>query len=153
MHMEMRNVKLLLFIILIVSAILFRFYSIHHPGHIIDGDGKNGPKGMVYIPSRKFTMGSNSPLAKQNEQPAHKVKVNGFWIDKTDVTNAQFATFVNATGYLTTAERKPDWSVFAVQLPPGTTKPADTKLLPGAMVFVGTKNSVPLDNSSRWWRY
>lgn len=109
--------------------------------------------GMVWISGGEFLMGSESSLAKPNEKPAHKVRVSGFWMDKTDVTNAQFAEFVKTTGYVTTAERKPDWDTLKVQLAPGTPKPADNKLIPGAMVFVGTKNTVPLDNASRWWRF
>jgi formylglycine-generating enzyme required for sulfatase activity len=69
------------------------------------------------------------------------------------VTNAQFAAFVKATGYVTTAERKPDWETLRVQLPEGTPRPPDEQLVPGAMVFVGTDRPVPLDDWSRWWTY
>ena len=54
----------------------------------------------------------------------------------TEVTNAQFARFVAATGYVTTAERAPDWEELRKQLPPGTPKPDDALLVPGSMVFV-----------------
>lgn len=111
------------------------------------------PQGMVWVPGGEFLMGSNSRLAKSNEQPAHKVRVSGFWIDKTDVTNAQFAAFVKATGYVTTAEKKPDWETIKVQLPPGTPKPPEEKLVAGAMVFVGTRAPVPLDDNALWWRF
>lgn len=113
----------------------------------------NQPKDMVWIPGGEFLMGSNSSLAKPNEKPAHKVKVNGFWMDKTDVTNAQFAAFVKATGYITTAERKPDWDTIKVQVPANTPKPSEDKLVPGAMVFIGTAHPVPLDNAYQWWRF
>lgn len=153
--MESRRANIFLTTVFVLITVLFayNYFKPHTANHIVLGDGKNGPKNMVWIPAQTFMMGSNSPLAKPNEKPAHKVKINGFWIDKYDVTNAEFAAFVNATGYLTTAERKPDWKTLEVQLPPGTPKPADSKLLPGAMVFVGTKEAVPLNNSSRWWRY
>jgi sulfatase modifying factor 1 len=108
---------------------------------------------MVWVPGGEFTMGSTSHLAKNNEKPAHKVKVTGFWMDKTDVTNAQFAKFVQATGYVTTAERKPDWETIKVQLSPDAKKPPEDQLVPGAMVFVGTTEAVPMDDNSRWWRY
>lgn len=111
------------------------------------------PPGMVWIPGREFMMGSNSYLAKSNEKPAHKVYVKGFWMDQTDVTNTQFAKFVKATGYVTTAERKPDWETLKVQLAPNTPKPSEDKLVPGAMVFVGTREPVPLDDNARWWRF
>jgi formylglycine-generating enzyme required for sulfatase activity len=81
------------------------------------------------------------------------VRIDGFWIDQTDVTNAQFAEFIKATAYVTTAERKPDWETLKVQLPPGTPKPPEEKLVPGSMVFVGTDHAVPLDDFSLWWRF
>lgn len=108
---------------------------------------------MVWIPGGEFKMGSDGHLAKANERPAHRVRVDGFWMDRTDVTNAQFAAFVKATGYVTTAEKKPDWETLRVQLLPGTPKPPEKNLVPGAMVFVGTKKAVPLDDASRWWRF
>lgn len=153
MHMDMQKTTFSVFAVLIAVAVCIQFYSAHRSNHLVAGNGKNGPANMVWIPTQTFLMGSNSPLAKPNEKPAHLVKINGFWIDKYDVTNAEFAEFVNATGYLTTAERKPDWKTLEVQLPSGTPRPPESKLLPGAMVFVGTKTAVPLDNSSRWWRY
>ena len=76
---------------------------------VVEGDGTRGPKGMVWVPAGEFLMGSEHELARPNERPAHRVRVAGFWMDRTHVTNAQFAEFVKATGYVTTAERKPDW--------------------------------------------
>lgn len=111
------------------------------------------PADMVWIPAGEFLMGSTSRLAKPNEGPAHRVRVSGFWMDKTDVTNAQFAQFVKNTGYVTTAEQKPDWQTLKVQLLPGVPKPSDDKLVPGAMVFIGTSKAVPLNDSSQWWRF
>jgi len=58
---------------------------------------------MVWIPGRPFLMGSNDHYPE--EAPAHEVRVGGFWIDIYTVTNAQFARFVEATGYVTAAER------------------------------------------------
>lgn len=111
------------------------------------------PKDMVWIPGGEFMMGSVSQFANQNERPAHLVRIDGFWMDQTDVTNAQFAKFVKATGYVTTAEKKPDWETLKVQLPPETPKPSDELLVPGAMVFVGTQHPVPLDDNGKWWQY
>lgn len=108
---------------------------------------------MVWIPGGDFRMGSESNKAKPNERPAHLVHVDGFWMDETDVTNKQFAAFVDATGYVTTAEQKPEWETLRVQLAPDVQKPSDDKLVPGAMVFTGTSTSVPLDDYSRWWRF
>lgn len=117
------------------------------------GDGVDGPKGMAWIPGGEFLMGSDHKLARFDERPAHPVRVNGFWMDVTHVTNDQFAEFVRQTGYLTTAEKKPDWETIRVQLPPGTARPPDAALVPGAMVFVGTMAPVRLDDYSKWWRY
>jgi formylglycine-generating enzyme required for sulfatase activity len=118
-----------------------------------EGDGVDGPKGMVWIPGGEFLMGSDHKLAQPNERPAHRVTVEGFWMDRHHVTNAEFRRFIRATKYFTTAERKPDWEALRVQVPPGTPKPPDSALVPGAMVFVGTERPVPLDDYSQWWRF
>ena len=111
------------------------------------------PPGMVWIPGREFTMGSDAASARADEQPAHRVRVDGFWMDETEVTTDEFRKFVEATGYVTTAERKPEWEDLEKQLPPGTPKPDDDKLVPGSMVFTPTSELVPLDNHARWWRW
>jgi len=67
------------------------------------------PPGMTRIPGGEFTMGTDDVHSFPNERPAHKVHLEGFWMDEHDVTNAEFAKFVEATGYVTTAEKKPDW--------------------------------------------
>ena len=84
----------------------------------------NAPMGMVWIAGGEFTMGSDDD--KFNERPAHRVKVDGFWMDEHPVTTGEFEKFVQATGYVTTAERKPDWEELKKQLPPGTSKPDDS---------------------------
>jgi formylglycine-generating enzyme required for sulfatase activity len=66
--------------------------------------------GMVWIPGGSFRMGADNGQAQPDEYPKHTVTVSGFWIDRTEVTNAQFAAFVKATGYITTAEQAPDWN-------------------------------------------
>ncbi|MGF6767856.1 sulfatase modifying factor 1 [Paraburkholderia sp. GAS199] len=130
-------------------------YSRHaaSPAPLSLGDGVNGPRDMVWIPAADFLMGNDSRMSLPNERPAHKVHLSGFWIDRHDVTNAEFRRFVAATGYVTTAEQKPRWEDLKVQLPPGTPKPADDALVPGAMVFVGTEQPVSLNDYSQWWRY
>ncbi|MGO4333150.1 formylglycine-generating enzyme family protein [Cupriavidus sp. 2TAF22] len=117
------------------------------------GDGVHGPAGMVHVPGGEFLMGSDHKLAQPNERPAHKVRVHGFWMDQHHVTNAEFRKFVQATGYVTTAEKPPDWETLRVQLPPGTPRPPDSAMVAGGMVFVGTAGPVPLQDYSRWWRY
>src|SRR6185369_9380283 len=136
-----------------VTYVTAKYFSSPSAPAIVEGDGIRGPKGMTWVPGGEFLMGSDHKLAQKNERPAHKVRVHGFWMDKTHVTNAQFAAFVKATGYVTTAERKPDWETMKVQLFPGTPKPPDSLLVPGAMVFVGTAKPVPLNDYSRWWAW
>jgi len=120
---------------------------------VIVGDGVRGPLGMAWVPGGEFLMGSDHKLAQKNERPAHKVRIGGFWMDRTHVTNTQFAAFVTATGHVTSAERKLDWEAIRGQFAPGTPKPPDSELVPGAMVFVGTYEQVPLNDYSRWWAF
>ncbi|WP_112188840.1 formylglycine-generating enzyme family protein [Ralstonia sp. GX3-BWBA] len=117
------------------------------------GDGVIGPAGMVWIPAGDFQMGSSSARARQNERPAHTVRLAGFWMDRFHVTNREFSAFVRETGYVTTAERRPMWESLQAQLPPGTPRPADSMLVPGGVVFVGTSKPVSLGDYSKWWRY
>ena len=78
-------------------------------------------------------------------RPIHRVYVDGFWMDKTEVTNAEFRQFVEATGYVTTAERKPTAKDF-----PGV--PAD-QLVAGSIVFFSPKQQVQLTDYRQWWRF
>jgi len=117
---------------------------------------KPAPEGMVWIEGGEFTMGTNDPQAHDSERPAHRVRVRGFWVDATEVTNAQFRKFVDATGYRTTAERPIDWEVMKAQLPPGTPKPPDEQLGAGSLVFTPPAGALPpggLDDLSNWWRW
>jgi len=123
------------------------------PFVVIQSNGKNAPLGMVFIPGGEFLMGSDHKKAKANEKPTHKVKVSGFWMDTTHVTNDQFAQFIKETNYKTTAEQVPDWETIRVQLPLGTPKPPASVFVAGAMVFVGTKAKVNLNDYSQWWAY
>jgi formylglycine-generating enzyme required for sulfatase activity len=117
------------------------------------GDGAAAPPGMVWIPGGEFTMGSTDPLARPDEAPVHRVRVDGFWMDATEVTNAQFAAFVKATGYKTVAERPVDWEELKKQLPEGTPKPADEMLLPGSLVFTPPDHPVDLNRYDQWWAW
>jgi len=123
------------------------------PHVVIESDGRNAPLGMVWVPAGEFLMGSNSKKDQDNERPVHHVKVKGFWMDATHVTNNQFAQFIKETNYITTAERTPDWDTIKVQLPPGVPRPPASLLVPGAMVFIGTKNKVRLNDYSQWWAF
>lgn len=99
--------------------------------------------GMMWIPSGTFMMGSTN--GQPDELPVHPVTLDGFWMDKTEVTNEEFQKFVEATGYVTIAERKPDPKDF-----PG----ADPALLvPGSVVFSPPVEDPGLQNHYAWWKY
>jgi sulfatase modifying factor 1 len=109
--------------------------------------------GMVWIPGAEFTMGTDLDLGWAEEKPSHRVRVDGFWMDETDVTNAQFRRFVEETGYVTTAERPPNVDEILAQLPPGTPRPPKENLVPGSLVFTPTKGAVDLKDFSQWWKW
>lgn len=98
---------------------------------------------MVRVPGGEFLMGSDDFYPE--ERPAHRVAVDGFWIDRGPVTVADFAAFVAVTGHVTVAERRPDPADY-----PGV-DPA--LLVPGSLVFRRPPGPVPLDDPSRWWAY
>jgi formylglycine-generating enzyme len=100
------------------------------------------PGGMVWISGGRFWMGSDST---EDSQPVHDVEVKGFWMDRTDVTNKQFAKFVKVTGYVTIAERPLDPKEF-----PGLAK---KDLVPGAAVFIAPRKPVSLEHPLDWWRF
>jgi sulfatase modifying factor 1 len=108
---------------------------------------------MRRISGGEFTMGSDDSHSVANERPARRVRVDAFWMDEHPVTNAEFARFVAATGYVTTAERAPDWEELKKQLPPGTPKPDASVLVPGSAVFAPPSGPTPLDDPSAWWRW
>jgi formylglycine-generating enzyme required for sulfatase activity len=109
--------------------------------------------GMVLIKGGDFEMGSANAEGREDEYPLHKVRIPDFYMDETEVTNAQFARFVEETGYLTQAERKPDWEEIKKQLPPGTPRPADEVLVPAALTFTPPAHPVALDNAAQWWSW
>lgn len=143
---------------LVVSGLLltgtsYRAWSTSGPFPGQVGDGVIGPKGMVWIPAGGFFMGTDNAEAHANERPAHKVTMEGFWMDQFHVTNRDFSQFVEATAYVTTAERKPTWESLSEQLPLDTPRVDDSLLVPGALVFIGTEKPVDLHDFSQWWRY
>ena len=113
------------------------------------------PAGMVWIPGGEFSMGAQDPpemehdhvgmQATTDSRPVHRVYVDGFWMDKTDVTNAEFAKFVAETHYVTQAERTPKAEDF-----PGA---PPENLVAGAVVFAPPDHPVPLNDYFQWWTY
>jgi formylglycine-generating enzyme len=98
---------------------------------------------MVWIPGGTFLMGSNDHYPE--EAPAHQATVDGFWMDRYAVTNAQFRRFVAETGYVTVAERPLDPADYPDALPGA--------LVPGAVVFQQPQQRVDLRNHFNWWQY
>lgn len=119
----------------------------------VDASGDTSLSGMVLIPGGTFDMGGDNEQASPDEYPKHKVRVDSFYMDITEVTNAQFQKFVEATGYVTTAERKPDWEELKKSVPPGTPKPPDSVLVAASLVFVPSNGPVDLNNYSQWWSW
>ncbi|MFA6916894.1 MAG: formylglycine-generating enzyme family protein [Parachlamydiales bacterium] len=111
------------------------------------------PEGMVWIPGGEFLMGSDNQDAKNDEKPPHKVKVDGFWMDATPVTNRQFQAFVDATGYITTAEKAPTLEEIMAQVPPGTPPPAPELLVAASLVFTPPQGPVSLRSNRAWWAW
>jgi sulfatase modifying factor 1 len=112
------------------------------------------PPGMVWIPPGEFTMGSDSDLTA--EKPAHRVRLDGFWIDETDVTNAQFRAFVEATGYVTMAEKTRTAEDLLRYARPGTPVPAKEELVPGSIVFTPPDHPVETrgpEAFKQWWKF
>ncbi|MGH8204507.1 MAG: SUMF1/EgtB/PvdO family nonheme iron enzyme, partial [Steroidobacteraceae bacterium] len=113
------------------------------------------PEGMVWIPGGEFSMGAVDPLgqdanvvgmqATTDSRPVHRVYVDGFWMERTEVTNREFAKFVDATGYVTVAERTPTAEEF-----PGA---PPENLVAGSVVFAPPDHAVPLDDHFQWWAY
>lgn len=110
-------------------------------------------EGMVYIPGGTFMMGGDNDQARADEFPKHKVEVSGFWMDIQEVTNAQFQKFVEATAYVTVAERKPDWEEMKKQLPAGTPKPDESLLVPASLVFNPPSHPVNVNGGPVWWSW
>lgn len=98
---------------------------------------------MVWIPGGSFVMGSDAHYPE--EAPAHRVSVEGFWIDRTPVTNAQFLKFVKATGHVTLAERPADPALYPDALP--------ELLAPASIVFVPPPGPIGQGDPYRWWQY
>ena len=115
--------------------------------------GDSSTEGMVLIQGGTFDMGGDNDQADPDEYPKHKVQVSSFYIDMTEVTNAQFKKFVDATGYITTAERKPDWEELKKTVPPGTPKPPDSLLVAASLVFKQSSGPVNLNDFSQWWTW
>jgi formylglycine-generating enzyme len=133
------------------SGLPSRFGSLADTSSIRQGE--NSTEGMINIPGGEYKMGASDNEGQPDEYPQHHVKVDGFWMDATEVTNAQFEKFVKATGYITTAEKKPDWEEIKKQLPPGTPKPDDSLLVASSLVFTAPDHPIAVNDASQWWTW
>jgi formylglycine-generating enzyme len=137
------------------SKIPSRFGSVNSQTNnkIIETPGDIGS--MIWIEGGTYSMGADIVNGDGDEYPKHVVTVEGFYMDPTEVTNAQFAEFVKATGYVTTAEQKPDWNEIKKQVPPGTPRPHDSLLVAASLVFKPVKESGPVDlnDFAQWWEW
>jgi sulfatase modifying factor 1 len=108
-----------------------------HTSAVSAGDG------MVFVPGGEFLMGSDSHYVE--EKPVRRVRVDGFWMDRTPVTNRDFTRFVAETGYVTFAEIAPDPGDYPGILP--------EMLKPGSLVFTPPSHPVDLNNNANWWSF
>ncbi len=100
-------------------------------------------RNMLWIEGGTFSMGSDDHYPE--EAPVHRVTVDGFWMDRTPVTNREFREFIRATGYVTIAEKQPDPKDYPGALP--------HMLKAGSLVFKPPKRPVDLRDWSQWWRF
>jgi formylglycine-generating enzyme required for sulfatase activity len=136
---------LILLSLVAAAAVVAIFLVPRRPGVLRPEPGADAaPPGMVWIPGGTFDMGSDEPEFL-DAQPVHPVAVDGFWMDATEVTNAEFAEFVKATGYVTVAERVPRAEDYPGARP--------DMLYAGSVVFTPPHGPVPLDDHFVWWRY
>ena len=106
---------------------------------------------MVFVPGGAFEMGEHDDQARADEVPRHLVKVKSFWMDSTEVTNADFRKFVDATNYQTIAEQEIDVDEMMKQLPAGTPRPDPELLQPFSLVFKEQPAGRQSYHPSEWW--
>ncbi len=111
------------------------------------------PEGMVWIPGGEFSMGTDTDAESlcalkgitEDASPVHRVRVKAFWMDEHEVTNAEFALFVKATGYVTIAEIAPTKAEFP--------DAPEEMLVAGSVIFAPPPQAVSLTDYFQWWEY
>ncbi len=144
--------------ILFSIGLFFLFIGCRTDVHPIDASSipQSTPKGMVWIPKGSFYMGArdHDKNALSREKPKRKFNVAGFFIDITEVSNAQFSRFVEETGYITLAEKPVDWRLLKQELPKGAPKPPDSLLQAGSLTFKRVDVSInKLNDISQWLQW
>lgn len=155
----LNKICLALAVSIIISTVIGSFFKAHA------AEGKENFAQMIFFPAGEFVMGGDGKFAKRDEMPRHKVFVNAFWMDKTEVTNAQFEKFVKETGYVTSAEKpicfddlKKELPPDAVPLPSIESTMENGMLKPGSLVFVaplkipGAGKQEQMD-FTKWWKW
>lgn len=110
--------------------------------------------GMIWIPGGVAVMGNDS--GNPDEQPPHPIAMDGFWMDTTEVTNAQFKEFVDATGYVTLPERKPELRSIEKGSPLANVSILDELNVPGSICSLqlgGADDIDPVKGAYSWWQY
>ncbi|HVI47572.1 MAG TPA: formylglycine-generating enzyme family protein [Chitinophaga sp.] len=108
---------------------------------------------MVLIPGGAFSMGADDSTGMPDELPKHTVQLDSFWMDEHEVTNTEFAAFVAATGYVTTAEKPISKEELMAAMPPGSPEPDSSLMAAGSLVFTPPSHAVPFDDVSQWWKF
>ncbi len=106
---------------------------------------------MIWIPGDEFTIGLKNKNPIKDEKPLHKVKIDGFWMDVTPVTNLQFKTFVDATGYITTAEKSSTFE--KIMTLSGKQVPLVELLVLASRVLKQTGGPFSLNSNRSWWEW
>ena len=141
-------------------GVLFVLSGVIALGGVLYSQYTATPPGMVWIPQGQFFMGRDGDPPKMqdmqvsfnDEAPAHRVELDGFWMDETEVTNAQFLEFVEATGYVTVAEKKPKREDFVGQMPDVSVIPEEN-LVAGSICFDANYNRETLRKDTPLWPY
>ena len=144
-----RNLRFVLLGFLLTFALGCNQNNTHKPK-------EEAPEGMVWIADGSFMMGAvpGDQHAMSHEYPAQQKTVKGFYMDMAPVTNKENSIFVEATGYDTLEERRPDWEELKKQLPPGTQRPPDSLMQAGSLVFKKVTNPVTnFHDVSQWWEW
>jgi formylglycine-generating enzyme required for sulfatase activity len=158
--MQQQHTKKLLTYLLFIFTIFITIYSCKKEksnATTVKGTSElKTPENMIWVAGKTFLQGAKNTdkFAMPREKPAHKVTVDGFYIDITEVTNKQYSKFVEATKYITIAERKIDWEEMKTMLPANTPKPHDSILQPGSLIFNKNVNvAVNMNNYQQWWAW
>ena len=143
-------------LISLFAYLIFFIFGCKKDSNRADLKSLKAPNGMVWVAGKTFLQGAKATdkFAMAREKPAHRVTVDGFFMDATEVTNKQFKAFIKATKYITVAERAIDWEEMKKQLPQGTPKPHDSILQPGSLLFNKNVSAVVnMDNYYQWWTW